>query len=203
MPDILTGLGLECHQRRAEQVVALTHRPVIIRSAIADRKVDKAELGIERWRVPDRGATAHRMVGARRPGVAPDLARTRQRVPPPQDRTGLCVERGEPAAHAELAASDAAIDDAVIVERRAGDAVAVLPLFDRRLPSELAGFMSIATTLASSWPKNSRPSPMARPRLTQPQHTVEIFWSIPDQYSHRIAPVLASRAKTSSLPVMT
>src|SRR5258708_29718358 len=63
--------------------------------------------------------------------------------------------------------------------------------------------MSSATTLASSWPKNSRPSPMARPRLTQPQHTVEIFWSIPDQYSHRIAPVLASSAKTSSLPVMT
>src|SRR6202011_2036294 len=46
-------------------------------------------------------------------------------------------------------------------------------------------------------------SPMARPRLTQPQHTVEICWSIPDQYSHRIAPVLASSAKTSSLPVTT
>ena len=44
---------------------------------------------------------------------------------------------------------------------------------------------------------------MARPRLTQPQHTVEIFWSIPDQYSQMIAPVLASSAKTSSLPVMT
>src|SRR5262249_48804123 len=140
MPDILAGLGLERHQRRAEQVVALTHRSVIIRSAIADREVDKAELGIERWRVPDRGATAHRMVGARRPGVAPDLAGTRQRVPPPQDRTGLGVERSEPAAHAELAAGDAAIDDAVIVEWRAGDAVAVLPLFDRRLPSELPGF---------------------------------------------------------------
>ena len=64
-------------------------------------------------------------------------------------------------------------------------------------------FMSSATTLASSWPKNSIPSPMARPRLTQPQHTVEIFWSMPDQYSHRISPVLAFSAKTSSLPVMT
>src|SRR5438093_13670549 len=44
---------------------------------------------------------------------------------------------------------------------------------------------------------------MARPRLTQPQHTVEIFWSIPDQYSQRISPVLAFSAKTSSLPVTT
>src|SRR5215469_3135647 len=64
-------------------------------------------------------------------------------------------------------------------------------------------FMSSATTLASNCPKNSSPSPMARPRLTQPQHTVEMLWSIPDQYSHRNAPVLASSANTSSLPVMT
>src|SRR5881409_47502 len=64
-------------------------------------------------------------------------------------------------------------------------------------------FMSSATTLASNWPKNSSPSPMARPRLTQPQHTVEIFWSMPDQYSQRISPVLALSAKTSSFPVMT
>ncbi len=44
---------------------------------------------------------------------------------------------------------------------------------------------------------------MARPRLTQPQHAVEIFWSMPDQYSQRISPVLAFSANTSSLPVMT
>src|SRR5258708_32336400 len=44
---------------------------------------------------------------------------------------------------------------------------------------------------------------MARPRLTQPQHTVEIFWSIPDQYSQTISPVFAFSAKTSSLPVIT
>jgi hypothetical protein len=32
---------------------------------------------------------------------------------------------------------------------------------------------------------------------------VEIFWSIPDSYSHRISPVFARSAKTSSLPVET
>ena len=44
---------------------------------------------------------------------------------------------------------------------------------------------------------------MASPRLTHPQHMVEIFWSMPDQYSQRISPVLAFSAKTSSLPVIT
>ena len=44
---------------------------------------------------------------------------------------------------------------------------------------------------------------MARPRLTQPQQAVEIFWSMPDQYSQTISPVLALSAKTSSLPVIT
>src|SRR5215467_11983194 len=64
-------------------------------------------------------------------------------------------------------------------------------------------FMSRATTLASSWPRYRSPSPMESPRLTQPQHTVEIFWSMPDQYSQRISPVLALSAKTSSFPVTT
>src|SRR5262249_59998625 len=62
---------------------------------------------------------------------------------------------------------------------------------------------SRATTLASSWPKNTFPSPNATPRFTQPQQTVLIFWSMPDQYSQRNSPVLAFTAKASSLPVIT
>src|SRR5439155_20655391 len=73
----------------------------------------------------------------------------------------------------------------------------------RVLHATLLVFMARATTLASRWPKKSLPSPMARPRFTQPQHTVEIFWSKPDQYSQMISPVLALSAKTSSFPVMT
>src|SRR6266550_2058511 len=69
--------------------------------------------------------------------------------------------------------------------------------------TSLPVFVSSATTLASSRPKKSNPSPRAKPRLTQPQQRAEIFLSISDQYSQRIAPVLASRAKTSLLPVMT
>src|SRR6266496_1761137 len=45
--------------------------------------------------------------------------------------------------------------------------------------------MSIATTLASSWPKNSRPSPMARPRLTQPQDIVVAGDDVHDAVLHK------------------
>src|SRR6266436_3952960 len=61
--------------------------------------------------------------------------------------------------------------------------------------------MSSATTLASSWPTNTIPSPIASPRLSQPQHALVRLWSIHDQRFHWISPVLALSAKTSSLPV--
>src|SRR4029453_1215246 len=83
-----------------------------------------------------------------------------------------------------------------MVEPFSHDSIAV---FHTTLPV----FMSSATTLASSWPMYSSPSPMARPRLTQPQQIVEIFWSMPDQCSQMIAPVLALSANTSSLPGTT
>ena len=47
------------------------------------------------------------------------------------------------------------------------------------------------------------PSPIASPRLSHPQQTVDMFWSMPDQRSHRISPVFAFSANTSSLPVTT
>jgi hypothetical protein len=44
-------------------------------------------------------------------------------------------------------------------------------------------------------------SPIASPRLSHPQHTVVIFSSIHDHRFHRISPVSAFSAKTSSLPI--
>src|SRR5262245_28510200 len=62
---------------------------------------------------------------------------------------------------------------------------------------------SSASKVPSSLPRNTLPSPSATPRLSQPQHTVEMFWSSPDLCSQISAPVLASSANTSSLPVET
>src|SRR5262249_55856394 len=66
------------------------------------------------------------------------LARRWQRVGPPQDLAGLGVHRGQAPAHAEFAAGDAAVDDAVVIYRRVGDPVTVVPVFDRRAPHLLA-----------------------------------------------------------------
>src|SRR2546425_4604328 len=139
VPDVLAGLRLQRDHRRAVQVVALAHRAVVIRPAVAGCEVEEAELRIERGRVPDGGAAAHRMVGAGRPGLAATLPRPGQRVPAPLDLAGPGVQRGDAPTHAELAARDAAVHEAVVVERRAGDGVAVLPLLDGRPPRHLAG----------------------------------------------------------------
>src|SRR5437016_5107387 len=79
------------------------------------------------------------MIRAGRPSVAADLARARQGVPLPQDLARLGVECGQAATHPEFAAGDAAIDDAVEIERRASDAIAVMPVLDRSAPNLLAG----------------------------------------------------------------
>ena len=47
-----------------------------------------------------------------------------------------------------------------------------------------------------------RPSPMATPRLSQPQQIVEISWLMFDLCSQRIFPLSTETAKTSSLPVV-
>src|SRR5258708_18787745 len=48
-----------------------------------------------------------------------------------------------------------------------------------------------------------RPSPAATPRLSHPQHTRSLTCGISELYSQIFLPVLASRAKMSSLPVGT
>src|SRR5262249_29441973 len=53
---------------------------------------------------------------------------------------GLGIERGELAAPATVAAGNAGIDHAVVVERRAHDRIAILPAADERLPDERPGF---------------------------------------------------------------
>src|SRR5580704_17048798 len=79
------------------------------------------------------------MIGTGWPSVAADLARSRERMPTPQDLSGLAVERRQPAAHSKFPARVAAVDDAVVVKRRAGYPVAVVPVLNRRLPHLFAG----------------------------------------------------------------
>src|ERR1700733_6538155 len=78
-------------------------------------------------------------VVAGRPAIAADLSRRGGGVPPPQNLTGLGIERGQAAAHSIFTAGDPAVHDAVVIKRCAGDPIAVLPGLDLRTPHFLAG----------------------------------------------------------------
>ena len=109
----------------------------MIRSAVARHEVDESELRVQGGRVPHRRPTAHRMIGVGRPGVTAEFARSWHRIPSPQNGAGLGVQGSEATPHPKLAAADAAEDNAVVIERRAGDGVAVLPLLNGGLPHHL------------------------------------------------------------------
>jgi hypothetical protein len=79
------------------------------------------------------------MIGACRPGVAADLARAGEGVPTPQDVAGFGIESRQPASYAEFPSGVAAVDDPLIIKRRARYAVPVVPILDRRFPHLLAG----------------------------------------------------------------
>src|SRR5258706_10486598 len=113
---------------------------------LAGAEINQPELGIDGGCLPDIGAAIEKSVrfvrigiGRRRPRVAAAFARTRRRPEMPQLLAGLRVERGEFAARGAIAAGDTGIDRALVIGRRGGDGVAVLPFADCRLPEELPG----------------------------------------------------------------
>src|SRR5215472_4190540 len=138
MPGVFPALGLQRNDRGAEQIIAVAHRPVEIGTAIAGGKVNEPELGIECRGIPDRRATTHGMISVRWPGLRAGFAESGQRVPTPKNRPGLGIERRQPATHAELAAGYPAVNNAVVIKRRARDAVAIVPVLERHLPHLLA-----------------------------------------------------------------
>src|SRR6516225_6946201 len=143
----------------------------------------------------------HVMIGAGRPALAADLSGRRQGFPPPYNLAGLGVERGQPPAHAIFTAGDPAIDDAVIVERGAGDPIAVLPYLDRRLPQLLARLAverdDIGVELAEEQHAFAdRQSAIVPAAAHARQLLVDARPAFPQELT-----VFAFSAKTSSLPV--
>ena len=91
----------------AEQVVARTIGADAngLRPWLASREIDEAEVRIDRWRLPDIGATLFPGVGfdgigivGLRPGVGAELAGRRDSPEAPFLNTGFCVKRREKAA---------------------------------------------------------------------------------------------------------
>src|SRR5206468_7650496 len=96
----------------------------------------QVELGIVVRGEPDRHAA--RLPRLSGPGVVPGLARAGDRVRLPGRLTVGSIEGGDVAADAELAARGADHDLALGDERRQGEVVALLVVFDRRVPDDRA-----------------------------------------------------------------
>ena len=67
MPTVFAGVSINGYDGRGEQVVAGADGAVVIRAGVAGRKVDQAEFGIQRWRLPHRATTELPGVAVLRP----------------------------------------------------------------------------------------------------------------------------------------
>src|SRR5262249_35325986 len=136
------------HDRGAEQIIARTIGADAngLRSWLAGRKIDEAEIWIDRRCLPNIGATLFPGVGfdgigivGLRPGVGAELAGRRDGPEAPFLLAGPCVERREEAARLPISAGNAGIDDAVVNQRRGGEGVTILPAGELGSPDLLAG----------------------------------------------------------------
>src|SRR5262249_23059410 len=136
------------HNRGAEQIIARTIGADAngLRSWLAGREIDEAEIWIDRRCLPNIGAALFPGVGfdgigivGLRPGVGAELARRRDGPEAPFFLAGPRVKRGEDAARLPISAGNAGIDHAVVEQRRGGDGVTILPAGEAGSPDLLAG----------------------------------------------------------------
>src|SRR6185369_248348 len=102
VPAVFTRLRVERDDRIGIQVVARAHGAVEVGPRIARGKVEKAELGIDRRRLPNRSAAVLPDLAVLRPRLVAALARGWDRVERPDQLAGLRVECLHPSAHADL-----------------------------------------------------------------------------------------------------
>src|SRR5688572_29632062 len=138
VPAVLSRVRVDGNDRDAEQVVAGANSAVKIGTGIAGREIDEVELGIDGRRLPDGRAAELPRGAVRGPRVMTELAGARNRVERPDELAVARAERPDLAAARHLAAREAGDDQAVVVERRARDAEAVLPTLGLDGPNDLA-----------------------------------------------------------------
>ena len=131
-------VGVDGDRRRGPLVVALPDLAVP-GGRVSGVPVDEVQFGIEDAGGP--GGASPVLPGVAGPGLVPRLARTRDRVGRPAMLPAGGVVRLHEAAHPVLAAGHAGEDHPVHHQRRAGDAVAVLPVGDLDLPDHLSAVL--------------------------------------------------------------
>ena len=140
VPRHLAGRGVERDRAVGEEVVARPIGGIVARRGVARSPIGQVGRRIVGAGDVERAAAGLPGVGLVLPGLAAGLARRRDRERLPFELAGLGVERGDPAAHAVVAAG-AADDDLVLErERRGGDLHAVL-VVQVGVPDDLAGLL--------------------------------------------------------------
>src|SRR5256714_1902401 len=121
VPLHLAGLGIEGDRRVGEQVVAGTIGGVVARRRIAGAPVREVARRIVGAGDVERAAAGAPRLGLVLPGLAAGLARRRNDEGLPLHVAGLRIERGEPVAHAIVAARGADQDGVFGDERGSGE----------------------------------------------------------------------------------
>ena len=138
VPAVGTGLYVQREDGHGEEIVALARGAVKVRRGVAGGEIDQSQLRIHRRRLPDRCATVLPGIPVGRPGVMAEFARSGDRVEGPLEfAVGGIVGLDAPA-HAHVAATESGDHHAVVVQRRADDAVALERVLGLDGPENLA-----------------------------------------------------------------
>ena len=112
-------------------------------AGIARGEIDQAKLRVHGRRLPHRAAPipVDLAVGVAglRPGFAPEFARAGHRMEGPGQRSVVGIVGLDSPPDAAFGAGEAGDDQAIVVERRAGEREAFLPVLRLRLPDDFPG----------------------------------------------------------------
>ena len=186
VPLVGAGLQVERDDRHGEQIVAAALCAVVVRTGVASRDVNHPEVGIDRRMRPNRRAAV--LPGIAFPRVVAKLARTRNRPELPDFLAGLRVVGAELPADARLAAANADVHEAVVIDRRR---VRVAPR--RRESSSRRPHPSSGPARGACCPAPRR-TPCLRRRPGRDWSTTRPTVTGPSGYRHFNSPVRASRA---------
>ena len=139
MPAVLARLDIERDDRGREQIVAGALRAVEAVARVAGGEINHAELGVDGRRLPDGPAAEFPEVIIGGPGVAAELPGRRNGVERPARLASPGIERLQAAADPHVTAAHPEDDHAVVIQRRADDAVAFEGILNLIAPEDLAG----------------------------------------------------------------
>ena len=141
VPAVLAGGGVHRDDGHREQIVSRAHRAIEIRSRIGGGEIQETQLRIHGGCLPDCGAAVLPDLIVPGPGVMAVFAGTRDGVEGPDQAAIVRVVGLDLPADTVFRAGETADDQAVVIEGRAGDGIALLPALCLDRPDGLAALL--------------------------------------------------------------